>query len=265
MIAAMATRPKHDDQDPADASLDDLERRARSVEANLQAAIERGEVSDEQLDAAQAEAAQSGDAATKQAILSRAASRLIERVERFKDEPDAMSGAVTQRYLRSGQALLGQTDATPLDARLRRRVEQVLGVDPGDVRIHTGEAAQDAASALGAKAFALGDSDIFFGRGEFAPDSPEGFGVLVHEIAHVTDHQVGAAFTTGSSQAAYSQAEGRAEAAESRAVESARNGESGGAATRGKRGKIDMDKLEAAAMKIIARQGKFEGNRDGRH
>jgi hypothetical protein len=51
------------------------------------------------------------------------------------------------------------------------------------VRVHGGPAAAAAASAAGAQAFTLGRS-IYFGEGQYRPDSSSGQELLAHELAH---------------------------------------------------------------------------------
>lgn len=67
--------------------------------------------------------------------------------------------------------------AQPLAPRTRRVFEQAVGADPGDVSIHGGPAAAQAASALGADAFAVG-KHIVLGR-KRADDS-----LIAHELVH---------------------------------------------------------------------------------
>jgi hypothetical protein len=52
------------------------------------------------------------------------------------------------------------------------------------VRIAQGPAAETAASAIGARAFTVGNR-IAFGRGEYRPDSNDGRRLIAHELAHV--------------------------------------------------------------------------------
>jgi hypothetical protein len=59
-----------------------------------------------------------------------------------------------------------------------------LGHDIGKVRIHADERAARAARSLNARAFTLG-SDVFFGVGEFLPETAAGRRLLVHELTHV--------------------------------------------------------------------------------
>ncbi|MFT5431806.1 MAG: hypothetical protein ACI9OJ_002504 [Myxococcota bacterium] len=202
-------------------------------------------------------------AAGGDSMIGRAASMAIAHVEREKDNPEAMGDLITQKYLDMGRTMLSDPHAAPLGGSLRQRVMEIMGYDPGDVRVHTGERAQAAAGALGAKAFAVGESDIYFAQDQFRPDTPDGMGVLVHELTHAADNQVGAAFHSGSGASDYSAAESRADAAEQQAVQSEAGGqgESGSAEQGG--GEIDMDKLEAAVAKIVERGNRLGADRIG--
>jgi hypothetical protein len=74
----------------------------------------------------------------------------------------------------------------PLDAATRAAAEQALGHDFSTVRIHRGSAAAHSAEQLGARAFTVGSS-IAFARARYAPETPDGLGLLLHELAHVTE------------------------------------------------------------------------------
>ena len=74
-------------------------------------------------------------------------------------------------------------------------MESRFGRGLGDVRIHTGEFAEQANEALNANAFTLG-RDIAFARGQFEPDSRPGRKLLAHELTHVV--QQGYAGTSAS-------------------------------------------------------------------
>jgi uncharacterized protein DUF4157 len=79
-------------------------------------------------------------------------------------------------------------DGQPLPAAVRRTVEQRLGVALDRVRVHTDAVACEAARALRAEAFTVGD-DIFFAENAFAPDTEAGMKLLVHELVHVVQAQ----------------------------------------------------------------------------
>lgn len=70
-----------------------------------------------------------------------------------------------------------------LPGELRDRFEGSLGTNLADVRLHTGSDAAEAASAMGARAFAAGN-DIAFGEGQYDPSSPAGQHLIAHEVAH---------------------------------------------------------------------------------
>jgi outer membrane protein OmpA-like peptidoglycan-associated protein len=71
-----------------------------------------------------------------------------------------------------------------LDAATRVGMEARFGRDFGHVRVHTGGAAASSARAVHASAFTVG-SDIVFGAGRYAPDSPVGQRLIAHELTHI--------------------------------------------------------------------------------
>jgi hypothetical protein len=58
----------------------------------------------------------------------------------------------------------------------------------GDVRVHHDDHAAALSRAVSARAFTVG-SDIFFGAGEYRPDSTAGRELLAHELAHVVQQR----------------------------------------------------------------------------
>src|SRR5690606_26006046 len=72
----------------------------------------------------------------------------------------------------------------PLPADVRRRMEDELDVSLERVRVHNDPVAAEAARAVRADAFTVGE-DIFFAERAYAPDSPAGQQLLAHELAHV--------------------------------------------------------------------------------
>ena len=65
-----------------------------------------------------------------------------------------------------------------------------MGYDLGDVRVHSGTVAAEAARSVNARAYTLG-RDIVFDEGEYAPATSGGMGLLAHELAHVVQQQGG--------------------------------------------------------------------------
>src|SRR5262245_49724222 len=63
------------------------------------------------------------------------------------------------------------------------RFESALGADLSAVRVHTGTDSAAAATAVGARAYAVGN-DIHFAAGQYAPSDPFGLHLLAHEVAH---------------------------------------------------------------------------------
>jgi len=104
-----------------------------------------------------------------------------------KDKPSQPSR--TPRELREMLASAGH----PIDLGLRRELESRLGYDFSQVRVHNDRDAAEMTSLLGADAVTVGQ-DIFFGRGLFRPETPDGQRLLVHELLHTAQvpHPLGA-------------------------------------------------------------------------
>jgi len=111
-------------------------------------------------------------------------------------ESGRLDSSIVKRYLEEGTALLGDDSPMMLDVRRRANLERVLGRDPGNLRIHTGERARGAAEAMDARAFAVGERDIFLSS-DIANrlDTKEGFAVLAHEATHSLQEQAPVAFS----------------------------------------------------------------------
>ena len=67
---------------------------------------------------------------------------------------------------------------------LRSMMENGFGQDFGQVRLHTDSEAASMSSSIHAKAFTHGN-DIYFNRGQFAPETAEGQCLVAHELTHV--------------------------------------------------------------------------------
>lgn len=99
-----------------------------------------------------------------------------------------------------------KSEAMQLPASVQAKLSPFLGFDLSTVKIFTGPIAAMASEAMGAHAFTLG-KNVFLGENKLNFDTPEGLGLLAHEILH-TSH-----FGSGESVEAKEQA---AEAMESR-------------------------------------------------
>jgi ribosomal protein L17 len=76
----------------------------------------------------------------------------------------------------------------PLEPAVRQDMEQRLGHDFSNVRVHTGGAAERSAEDIDANAYAVG-RDIVFGAGRFSTATREGRRLLAHELTHVAQHE----------------------------------------------------------------------------
>jgi hypothetical protein len=85
-----------------------------------------------------------------------------------------------------GNAL--RSSGHPLDPAARAFFEPRFGSDFGDVRVHTGQEAQNAARTIHAHAFTLGN-EIYFASGQYAPDTDSGRALIAHELTHTLQQQ----------------------------------------------------------------------------
>jgi len=75
-----------------------------------------------------------------------------------------------------------------LPGPIMRKFESSLGADLSSVRLHTGGDSAAAASAVGARAYTIGQ-DIHFGAGQYDPSSAGGQHLLAHEVAHTVQQR----------------------------------------------------------------------------
>lgn len=90
----------------------------------------------------------------------------------------ALGGPGLSSYLSSSRSA-----GKPLDPGVRGAFESSFGRSLAGVRVLDDAAAANAADSIDARAFTLGSS-IWFGRGEYRPDTIEGRRLLAHEVAH---------------------------------------------------------------------------------
>lgn len=111
--------------------------------------------------------------------------------------PLPLEEALLAKYGHAGIALLADEQPTRMDPSLRTQLESLIGIDLDGVRLHIGEQAHRMAESLGARAFAIGESDIFFARGQFAPKTAEGKALLAHELTHLAEAKAALRRRTG--------------------------------------------------------------------
>lgn len=113
-----------------------------------------------------------------------AAARILQRMENATIpvnpssniiESDAVSQVVEQALQQPGQ---------PLDKKTRILMESRFRQSLGNVCIHNDQSANDSAEAINAKAYTVGQ-DIFFGDGQYSPETQSGQHLLAHELTHV--------------------------------------------------------------------------------
>ena len=80
--------------------------------------------------------------------------------------------------------LQGLGPGRPLDPEARALLEPRFGRDLGAVRVHDDAEAAEAARAVEARAFTVGN-DVVFSPGQYAPGTPAGQRLLAHELAHM--------------------------------------------------------------------------------
>jgi Domain of unknown function (DUF4157) len=97
---------------------------------------------------------------------------------------DAARRAAASPITPAGAPAGGQILANPL----RKELETHAGGSLDGVRIHSDASAAALAGGLGARAFAYG-RDIYFGAGEYNPDSQRGRAMLAHEATHVVQQR----------------------------------------------------------------------------
>src|SRR5205814_8162767 len=129
------------------------------------------------------------------AIYEREAERIADQVMATPAHP-AVSGAPPRIQRFSGQsneqmevapASVDQALASPgrpLEPALRQDMEQRFGHDFSEVRVHSGETAEQSAQDVSALAYTVGEN-IVFGANRFTPGTHEGRRLLAHELTHV--------------------------------------------------------------------------------
>ena len=86
--------------------------------------------------------------------------------------------------------VVGRGGGQPLDAPMRAGMEQALGADLSDVRVHADGAAATSAQSVQAHAYTVGN-EVVFGAGQYQPGSATGQRTLAHELTHVVQQRSG--------------------------------------------------------------------------
>jgi len=103
----------------------------------------------------------------------------LHRSSRTTAAPTAIPAAVHEELQRGG---------APLDASTRSSMEARFGHDFSTVRVHADAPAAGSARSVNALAYTVG-SHIVFDEGRYAPNTPDGRRLLVHELTHVVQQR----------------------------------------------------------------------------
>jgi hypothetical protein len=108
-------------------------------------------------------------------------------VARMRDGEGILSGGLVHPDVEAAIAS-ASGHGRPLDPALAEQAGGALGDSFSDVRIHYDDHAAALNRAVSARAFTVG-GDIFFGAGEYRPDTTSGRELLTHELAHVVQQR----------------------------------------------------------------------------
>lgn len=159
------------------------------------------EASDERHKMATAERSEHPSGGRNGTSVSRPSTTPIEdRTPRIDESPRSCGPTSEQQAGEDVERALGSSSGgKPLPPATRSFFEPRFGRNFGDVRVHTGEEAADLNRQLDAKAFTDG-SDVYFGEGQYRPETPAGKQLLAHELTHAIQ-QTGSGRTVDRSHA----------------------------------------------------------------
>jgi hypothetical protein len=118
------------------------------------------------------------------ALGNRSFSRLLARA---RDGDGILPGGVVHPDVEAAIAAAGPSGQR-LPSDVAEAVGGALGDSFADVRIHADDHAASLSRAVSARAFTVG-RDIFFGTGEYRPETADGRELLTHELAHVVQQR----------------------------------------------------------------------------
>lgn len=101
-----------------------------------------------------------------------------------------LGGAEEDADVSAVRDIVGSGRGQPLDGALKEEMEDRLGADFSDVRVHTDAEASKSAAAVSAQAYTVG-SEVVMGAGSPALDSLAGKRMLAHELTHVVQQRQG--------------------------------------------------------------------------
>jgi hypothetical protein len=108
-------------------------------------------------------------------------------VARLRDGDGILPGGLVHPDIEAAIAAASGA-GRPLAADVAAQVGGAFGDPLTDVRVHHDDHAAALSRAVSARAFTVG-RDVFFGAGEYSPDTQGGRELLVHELAHVVQQR----------------------------------------------------------------------------
>jgi hypothetical protein len=170
------------------------------------------------------------------------------------------------KFLKASSSSSGKA----LDMTHRARFEKRLGVDLGNVRIFTGELAEEITRAHGAEALTVGDTGMILMRqsAKFTPGSAAYTALLAHELTHVAQAKPDAVSAKGTqaqqSQVTDSEKEAEAHEAEVMAEELGLGHLKPTDAQKSGSREIKKQKLLYLVLKYLEDQERLDAMRSGR-
>ena len=101
------------------------------------------------------------------------------RIQRFTAQTTGQGGPAPTSVDR-----VLSSPGNPLEPALRQDMERRFVHDFSTVRVHTGQAAEQSAQDVSARAYTVG-KHIVFGQGQLQPEGHQGRHLIAHELAHV--------------------------------------------------------------------------------
>ncbi len=108
-------------------------------------------------------------------------------IARMRDGEGILSGGLVHPDVEAAIAS-AKGGGQALDRGIAQHVGGPLGDSFGDVRVHYDDHAAALNRAVSARAFTVG-GDIFFGAGEYRPNTAGGRELLAHELTHVAQQR----------------------------------------------------------------------------
>ncbi|MXV49679.1 DUF4157 domain-containing protein [Pedobacter sp. HMF7647] len=105
-----------------------------------------------------------------------------EKLQRKESNQSGSEQVATESI--AGSISSSKGNGTSIDNRTQSFMSDRFGSDFSNVTIHTDQQAVQLSRNLNARAFTTG-SDIYFGEGQYRPQSPDGQKLLAHELTHV--------------------------------------------------------------------------------